>query len=284
MGQITAEVIADSISPDAIRLSTLQVTYPRFIHSEFMTHRVFERNSASSRAIPVAKQIVALRMDPAMPVELAYNQPGMQAGERCTAEDEKEARRLIATGLQYMTYIVEKLAELGPPHPETGKPLGIHKQWANRYLEPWMWHTVVVTATEWDNFFEQRVSHLAQPEIRVLAEQMQKALSNSTPRELGYGDWHTPYIREDEEHWRKKIRCSVSAARCARLSYLTQKGIRDQSEDEKMFRRLMNPGDGPPHWSPLGHVATPAKKDEEVLGPLVGFHQLRHWGIDNVLG
>src|SRR3954463_15005916 len=76
---IEAKVILDSISPFGKRLTTFVLTYPRFVHAEFMTHRAFSRNAASSRAIPAWKIRRSVRMDPAMPVYWGMNQPGMQA-------------------------------------------------------------------------------------------------------------------------------------------------------------------------------------------------------------
>ena len=83
---ITAKVICDSICKHSkIRITTLELEYPRFIHSEFMTHRMFSRNASSSRAIPVARQIEMIKEDPAMPIHWGKNQPGMQAKEENTA-------------------------------------------------------------------------------------------------------------------------------------------------------------------------------------------------------
>lgn len=259
----SAAVIADSISPDGVRVTTIEVTLHRFVLAELNTHRVFSRNSASSRAIPIGKQIARVEDDPAMPVEFGANQRGMQAGAPLEGE---EARAATDAWLRARDAAVEAVRVLDD--------LGVHKQVANRILEPFMWHTVIVTATDWDGFWHQRCSPLAQPEIRVAAEAMREAFEASTPVEVPVGGWHTPYIRPDEQDLDERTKRRISAARCARVSYLTHDGRRDLSADEELYQRLVTAD--PPHWSPLEHVATPAAGDEHVLGNLRGWHQLRH--------
>jgi hypothetical protein len=53
----STKILADSISPDGVRLTTLEVVMPRIVLAEFNTHRMLSRNSASSRAIPIEKMI-----------------------------------------------------------------------------------------------------------------------------------------------------------------------------------------------------------------------------------
>ena len=250
----TAKVITDSISPDGIRLTTLQLRYPRFIHSEFMTHRVFSRNASSSRAIPVAHMIEELKRDPAMPVFWGSNKPGMQAGAELDGEDRQDvvARWLLAR--DSMIAAAQRMMEFG-----------LHKQLANRILEPWAHINVVVTATEWSNFFALRCHEAGQPEIRVLAATMLDAMADSVPRSLLPGDWHLPYVTDEERcdayhgpsqapEMNKLIRISV--ARCARVSYLTHEGKPSTvEEDLALYDRLV--GSHPMHASPAEHQATP---------------------------
>lgn len=262
---LSASVIADSIN-DEDRLTTIEATMHRFVLAEFNTHRVFSRNSASSRAIPVDKQIARVLGMTAYPVEFGTNQPGMQAGPPLTGTDLEAAQGVWWDAARAAVDSVRKLQELG-----------VHKQVANRLLEPFMWHTVIVTSTEWENFFHQRCSPLAQPEMRCAAELIQEAYNSSTPKFVGAGEWHTPYIQPDEQHldWEHKKR--ISAARCARVSYLTQDGERDHGEDLKLFARLVEAD--PPHASPLEHVATPFEFDHyraPQLGNFDGWLQLRH--------
>lgn len=273
-----ATVIADSISEQGHRLLTIEATMHRFVLAEFNTHRVFSRNSASSRAIPVAKQLERVKNDPAMPVEWGTNQKGMQAAEPLSAIEEASAE------LEWV-YARSKSAEVSSYLSQT---LNVHKQLSNRLLEPWMWHTVIFSTTELDNFFAQRCSPLAQPEIRVVAERIRDAVEASIPNVLQLGEYHTPYIQPDEQSLELEVRKRVSAARCARVSYLTHAGVRDIQEDLTMFDRLTSAF--PPHASPLEHVATPYPeniafiedqhghlvREVPILGNFVGYLQLRH--------
>lgn len=242
----------------------------RFVLAEFNTHRVFSRNSASSRAIPLAKQIEKVKADPAIPVEWATEKSGMSGGEPLEGYDAEHAEALWKAARTFMANIAEDLGKIG------GDDKGVHKSIANRLLEPFMSHTVIVTATEWDGFFAQRVSPYAQPEIRVAAEEMLRVFNESTPVRLDYGDWHTPYILDEEyEQLDLEDRKKISAARCARVSYLTHDGVRDWLKDFELFDRLTSAD--PPHASPLEHVCTPAHPaDPAHLGNLLGWHQLRH--------
>jgi thymidylate synthase ThyX len=143
--------------------------------------------------------------------------------------------------------------------------IGVHKSVANRLLEPFMWHTVVVTATAWDNFFGLRCNPMAQPEIRVAAEAMHAAYGESEPRKVGDDEWHLPYIQDDErDAMPVETQIKVSAARCARVSYLTQNGVRDFEQDVQLYDRLTSAT--PMHASPLEHVATPYAGNMQSVG------------------
>lgn len=252
--QPSAKVIADSISPEGVRLTTMQVTFHRFVLAEFNTHRVFSRNSASSRAIPAAKMMKRIEEEEIEPLEWTSEQRGMRGGEPLIGRKGALARGAWAHACRAALMDAQELVELG-----------VHKSVANRLLEPFASHTAVVTATAWQNFFEQRCSPLAQPEIRVAAEMMREAHEASKPQELVEGEWHLPYI--ESEDWSAMAGLTelgksmypemvkVSAARCARVSYLTQDGKRDIQEDFNLYERLVSAK--PAHWSPLEHVATP---------------------------
>jgi thymidylate synthase ThyX len=135
--------------------------------------------------------------------------------------------------------------------------LGVHKQLANRLLEPFMWVTVIVSATEWANFFTLRCHEDAQPEFQKVALMVAEALAVSTPRPVGVGEWHLPYIQADERaELSLAVQQQCSVARCARVSYLTHEGKRDIEKDKELYDRLLN-GSGLGHWSPFEHVATP---------------------------
>jgi thymidylate synthase ThyX len=185
-----ARILLDSMSPAGVRLTTMEVRYPRFIHSEIMTHRVMSKNSSSSRAIPIRKMIDAVRSDPAMPLWWGRNQAGMQAREEIDAPTralaEAEWKRALDDALAH----AERLA---------ANDINLHKQLVNRILEPFAWITVIVSATEWANFFTQRTHEDAQPELRHIAQLMLAEYRASTPRRLALGEWHTPLIQPDEE-------------------------------------------------------------------------------------
>lgn len=262
----SARVLLDSVSPAGVRLTTMEVRYPRFIHSELMTHRVFSRNAASSRAIPIRKMIDAVRTEPAMPLWWGRNQSGMQAhaeldpAARVLAED--EWRRALEDALAH----AERLAS---------SEIGLHKQLVNRLLEPFAWITVLITATEWANFFTQRTHEDAQPELRHIAQLMLSEYRASTPRPLALGAWHTPLILPDEEaSLSLELRQKISVARSARVSYLSHSGTRDHEKDLELYERLVS-GGANGHWSPFEHVATPLSEATRWSANFRGWEQFR---------
>lgn len=258
---ITAEVIADSVNKCGNRLTTFVLKYPRFIHSEFMTHRLFSRNAASSRAIPVRKMIENIKADLAMPIHWGKNEPGMQASVEL---DYEIKRGVIAEWHQ--------AARSALRHAESMLDLGVHKQVANRILEPFQHITVICSATEWDNFFKLRLHKDAQPEICELAKQMRVAMDGSIPVETG---WHLPFsVDSDAEHHTQDI-IMACAARCARVSYLTHDGVPDFQKDLQLAKRLAESG----HWSPFEHVAQ-AMEDSAHYRNFRGWLQLRASGLD----
>lgn len=251
VGQFEVKVVADSIW-DGHRLTTLSLLYPRFIHQELMTHRAFSRNAASSRAIPIQKIIDQVSLSPAMPIYWGKNQKGMQAA----SEIDAEAKRLAAnTWLMARNSAIQHAAEL--------MNLGVHKQTVNRILEPFMLMNTIVTATDWDNFFNLRLHESAQPEIRQLAEVMLDALNLSVPRKLNEFDWHLPYVTDEEVAQFGVATCAeFSVARCARVSYKTHEGVVDQVKDRERFKDLLESG----HMSPMEHQAQatmPTKSSEK---------------------
>lgn len=288
-----ARVIEHSISPAGKELITLQLRYPRFIHAEAKTHRVINnsgeeytvltqdagfmsdkslsRNASSSRAIPVAKMIEQVRNDPAMPVHWGKNQAGMQAREELTGFELAAARGHWRNAAREAAISAEHMLTLG-----------LHKQVANRILEPFQWIHVIVTATEWNNFFELRDHADADPNIRLLAILMKAAIkeSRATLRE-GDGtyaaDWHLPYVTAEErlaamgDPW---YLASISAARCARVSYLTHDGqVPDPQKDLDLYERLV--GSRPLHASPVEHQAYPAEGPFHRSGNFTGWRQFR---------
>ena len=245
---IAAHIVADSLSPQGIRLSTLSLKYPRWIHAEFMTHRLFSRNASSSRAIP-SRRLGALERE--YPLRWDANIPGMQSGARLSDE---QAARAKAIWDRMADACASGVAELAA--------LGLHKQWANRPLEWFTSISVLVSATSFDNFFGVRWHPDAQPEIQELAKLMFQALAASTPLPLDPDQWHLPYVSPDEaQSIGLDVARRCSAARCARVSYLNHDGSSPNvAKDLDTFAKLAGDPNGPPHplhASPMEHQATP---------------------------
>lgn len=271
---IEAQIVEDSISKrDGIRLTTFQLRYPRFIHAELMTHRVFSRNASSSRAIPILRMIRDIRRDPAMPIHWGANQSGMQARAELSGWRLKGMKVLWLLGMWIMTTLAM-----------VGSRLGAHKQIVNRLIEPWAHISVIVTATQWDNFWELRCHPDAQPEIRDLAEKMRKCYNTSDPRVLKFGEWHLPYVLKSErENLQLATQIKISTARCARVSYLTHDGKTPSvAADIKLHDGLVVAV--PIHASPAEHQATPDEWSgldgwmrKRLHGNFIGWCQYRKW-------
>lgn len=254
----SAKIIADSVgyySGAMSRLTTIQLRYPRLVHSEFNTHRVFSRNASSSRAIPVAKMIEQVRNDPAAPYVWTTNKPGMQ-GDVVTDPE------LIAKYDQMWIEAANQAAD----NAEVLMGEGLHKQVVNRILEPFQWISVIVTATEWANWFELRNHKDADPTIKRLAEVMLAAMEASTPKHLEAGEWHLPYVSKEEKSALPiATLVKISAARCARVSYLTHDGeFPDVDKDIALYERLV--GSRPLHASPIEHQARVINLNNDEIG------------------
>ncbi len=262
----SVKILADSVSDNGTRLTTWELQYPRYVHAELLTHRVFSKNSASSRAIPSAKLIERIETDPALPLHWGKNQPGMQAHAELEGNALFHAQKIWLEARDEMLSIVESLNQLG-----------LHKQLANRLLEPWMFITVILTSTEYDNFFRLRAHPDAQPEIAWVATEMKRQYESATPTYLPPGAWHMPLIRDedyvecfDERNPEESLATlrKISVARCARVSYLTHDGRKDFSEDVKLHDRLLASG----HMSPFEHVA-----QAQLLGASRWSGNFRNW-------
>lgn len=226
-----AEVLLDSLNPLGIRLTTMAVTMPRFILAEFNTHRVFSRNAASSRAIPVSKRIEQVLDHPFIPAVFGKNQKGMQSIEGLDPDAAEKSKIAWEEAIRDAVWAAQELMELG-----------VHKQLANRILEPFVWVEVIVSSTMWDNFFSQRISPLAQPEMQEVASRMKSALDASTPTVLQWGQWHSP-LHENRD---------VAVGRIARVSYDGAfKNSPNDDADILLGERLQKDG----HWSPFEHIA-----------------------------
>jgi hypothetical protein len=241
---ISAKIIADSIYGSS-RLTTFELEYPRFVHSEFLTHRMLSKNCASSRAIPISKMIEQIKDNPAMPVWWGKNQSGMQAKEELSGVREVQLEWLYAR-LDAIKAI-EKLEELG-----------LHKQISNRISEPWMRMKTVVSGTEWTNLLWLRDHADAQPEFAELAKCVREEFNQSTPKELKVGEWHLPYVdyEKNEDLYDVETALKVSASCCAQVSY--RKNDDSVEKAIQIYDRLV--GMEPKHSSPFEHQGTPIDK------------------------
>lgn len=295
MNKINAKIIADSINPQGQRITTMLLTYPRMIHAEVMTHRVFSRNSASSRAIPFKKMVQMVEDDPFIPIAWQKSHTGMQG-----TEYETDPQRIEFYRKQWV-----EASHLALNHAETLDDLKVTKQLTNRMLEPYMWHTILVTATEWENFFSLRCPQYRNPDsklvwrsrkefllgecldfspynqfgwfdinesqaeihIQELAECMWDVYNDSTPNPLEYGEWHTPFsdkISYVDLSTKNNItniqddKIKISTARCARLSYMTFDNKIDYEKDIVLHDQLLNSR----HFSPFEHCARVMTEEE----------------------
>lgn len=322
---IKTEIIADSLNPKGNRLTTFVLEYPRFIHAEVMTHRVFSKNAASSRAIPIDAVIKQVMENPAMPVWWGKNQSGMQAKEELNdtigtrelyfIENEyKELSKYLIKVEKYHdgVYYVYKLTSKGEAllnwlqaRDEAVKrvvklnEIGLHKQIANRILEPWFNIRIILSGTEFENFFALRAHPDAQPEFQQLATKMLEEYNKSTPKKLDAGEWHIPFGDKIDNHkliwinnskydiesplWHEginELKIKIAIARCARVSYFNFEGKDDYEADIKLCDRLF--GNNPKHLSPTEHVAM-SINDSTQIGNFFGFKQYRKFFDDENL-
>lgn len=302
MDTYDAKILADSISPDGVRLITVQATFPRFILAEVNTHRVFGRNSASSRAIPTEKLVERVLANPFVPETFGQRVKGMGYGEGLEPEKQKQAREYWLLCVKHVVRAAQGFVELD-----------IDKSRANRILEPFMWHTAIITSTEWDNFFALRqpdnddpvpqASFPAQPEFQIVARMMRDAIRASEPEQLGHGDWgHLPLVTEDEKFEADDDRVMdrgdrtvpdrsdglpwVSAGRCARVSFDTHENWEEQEVSYGRAKTLKTNG----HMSPFEHVARPISPEDmdpetggdlqnKLMIPLASAKRATHSGL-----
>jgi hypothetical protein len=253
---ISARILADSISPEGHRMTSMELEYPRFILAELNTHRMLSKNSASSRAIPIATMHRQIVESPATPVYWGKNQPGMSAKEEVSPDVMEFAEELWHKGMYEAIEIAAKLSSIG-----------LHKQIANRITEPWMMMKTVISGTEWANLLYLRNHPDAQPEFAELAQCIQDVLDLSSPTELQPGEWHLPYVdlyRSDYDgilHYigPEGMPLSIENARilsascCAQVSY--RRNDNSMEKAKMIYDKLIN--STPAHASPVEHQATP---------------------------
>jgi thymidylate synthase ThyX len=298
---INAKILLDSINPVGNRITSWILTYPRFFHSEVLTHRAFSRNAASSRAIPVKRMIDDIRQNCAMPIFWGKNQAGMQAKEEL--DDIIKRREIVVSpvgnGLDpYKLTVTDKHAakhewlaarDSAVKHAEKMLELGVHKQIANRILEPFMHMTVIITGTEFENFYALRAHPDAQPEFQDLGYKMLDIYQLSEPKKLKAGEWHIPFGDKIEDARLNRLidkinreqqftptshdemyKIKIATARCARVSYLNFEGKDDYNKDVELHDILAKSG----HWSPFEHSAM-ALSTSEYSGNFKGWKQYR---------
>lgn len=241
------------------RIATFIWEYPRFIHAEVMTHRVFTRNAGSSRAIPVASMTATAAQRMCFPAEYRYNQSGMQPAEPMTPEDAAMARKIWEGTARNCIMSAERL-----------NSLKLHKQWSNRMLEWFSPIRVLVTATEWSNFIWLRDHEDAQVEIRMVAEQTLKLLKDSRPMVISHEEWHVPFVTRqrnedgkllyvvDEQYVDAETAILVSQSCSAQISYRKEN---TSVEKAKELRTMFLDADRV-HASPFEHQARPMSEDE----------------------
>ena len=271
---ITATIIQDSTRKFMFwqkRATTFVLEYPRYIHAELMTHRVFSRNASSSRAIPVEFLIQQTIVNPVTPLHWGQNQPGMVADNEVDADTKRAANKKWRAAATSARRHARKLAQLG-----------IHKQITNRVLEPFQHIRVVLTGTEFDNFFALRTDQAAQPEIRELANQMYILYRGSIPVPLKRGEWHLPFV--DRERMNGKMyyfvegktvelldAIRISASACAQTSY--RKNDLSVEKAKTVYRRLVDAK--PVHASPFEHPCQARLLPFIKSRNFKGFKQLR---------
>jgi thymidylate synthase ThyX len=278
---IKAEIIADSITEKKNRLTTFVLTFPRIVLSEFNTHRAISKNSASSRAIPFKKMVKMVQTNPFIPTAWMKEHSGMQGTEYFTY-DEVEQLCILEDHLTARDNAVALAMRQNEK--------GVSKQICNRYLEPFLMHTVICTGTDWDNFFALRAHPDAEIHIQELAHKMLDAYNQSTPAKMFTGEWHIPFgDRIEDDRLKAAIlelhptysglidliglddyKVKIATARCARVSYLNFEGKDDYAADLKLYSRLLESG----HMSPFEHCAK-AMNNGEYYGNFEGWKQLR---------
>lgn len=237
---IKAEIIADSISEQGHRITTFVMTYPRIIHAEVLTHRHFSRNGASSRAIPTPKMLEMVRNNPAMPEYYGINRPGMQALDQMTGPEREAAEAMWREMAGSLADWAEKL-----------NGIGLHKQLANRVMETAGHITILLTSTEFHNFFGLRAHKDAQPEFQVLAYRALDRYLKSVPTLKQIGQWHIPFRDKMPDNCAVSDMLKIATARAARVSYLTFDGEMNFIKDYELHDNLKRSG----HWSPFEHCA-----------------------------
>ena len=262
----SATIVADSVSQNGSRLTTFTLVMPRIILSEASKHRVFTMSSQSSRAVPFKTMLKTVRTDPFVPINFMRDHKGMQGKTYFTNKftislliflwlRARDCAMLFAWLLNY---------------------IGLTKQMCNRLLEPFMWHEIIVSATDYENFFTQRCAADAEIHIQDLAIKMRIAMEESTPTLLRYDEYHIPFrdeiLAQAGGALSRNELIIHSIAKCARISYNKYNQRIDYDKDLALVKKLIKDM----HMTPLEHVASPVLVNTQVLGNFKRYKQFRH--------
>lgn len=276
-----AVVLASKPTNGANPIVSLHGRYPRPIHGEVLTHKVFGRNARSSRAVPVRTMLNEVRTKPYVPWHWGANQAGMVAGADHNAFIEF-GTEIADTGIGEMevsTYLTREAAWLrgrdyAADLAEAFMNADYHKQNPNRLLEPFSWMDTLITSTKWSNFLHLRDHEHAEPHFQDFARLVKEALvwvrDNDALQTLEPGQWHLPYITPQDgksvsNYARGKDEAietlkKISAARCARISYTPFDGDASYERELQRYEGLVS--SDRIHASPLEHQATPDTWDK----------------------
>lgn len=265
VGQCTATCLEASEAANGKKLYTFELRYPRIIHSEFLTHRVFSRNAMSSRATPAKVLIEDVLENPYIPQYILGNKSGM-VGEDTLTEEQK--MKFLSEYNRLVGYTCQKALELNE--------IGVHKNLINRLIEPYSFIKTIVTATEWDNFFKLRLAPDAEPNMRDLADAIKQSKGITDAEEPIKVDstlYHLPYVSVEERNILTPLEAMmVSAARCARVSYYNHDGSEPNiDKDIQLFHHLLRGG----HFSPMEHPCVECS-DSCSYYNIRGFMSLRY--------
>lgn len=264
----SARVVADSVFDDH-RITSIEVTLHHFAVPGFdlRTCRSMAYNMASSAAIPVHDAIEQVDDAPALPLFWIADRVGSFGAPPLPTTKAESARSVwLAARDDALTAA------------DTLNHIGVHRSLVNRLLEPFLPQTLLITATDWPDFYHRR-QNLADPlmeaEVVEAATAMYRAHNNSSPEKLALGEWHLPYLEPWETQTLPVMQANqVSVARCARAAHLTEARPLDAQEDLAIFHRLITAT--PPSLSLLEHVATPSTPGESSTGAFTGWHQFRY--------
>lgn len=244
------KLLKDSLHPNGRnRFRTFLISFPKCLLAELNTHRELVRNVGSSRAVPVTKMIERATSDPFIPI-FTRNKRGMVGAADLTLEEQIAATSIWMTALENAVEQSQRLALID-----------VHKQETNRLLEPFLNVELVLSGTNFDNFYALRRSASAQPSFKEIADEMYEIDRQSTPDQLNYGDWHIPFSDYFPDNSTLEEKLKIAIARCARVSYQTHGGQHSVQKDFELYNMLLNDR----HMSPFEHVAKVVDNQQDKL-------------------